>query len=270
MTKNSFISKIYAALIFAFMYLPIAAIVLFSFNAGRTTARFDGFSLRWYISLFTTNISAQQALRNTLVLALVSAVLTVLLGTLTAVGIDRMRRKWTEKLAMGVTNIPLMSPEIVMGISLMLLFALGASLFGVQQGFGTLLTAHVTFTLPYVILSVLPKLRQTDPHLAEAAQDLGCSQLKAFFKVTLPSISTGIFSAFLIAFTLSFDNFVISRFTSGPGFETLPLHIFSMTKRFVRPDMYALTTLIFVAIFLLLLGSNILQIHAEKRQRRKV
>ena len=270
MKKNGIFSKIYAGLIFAFLYLPIAVMVVFSFNAGSTTARFEGFSLRWYESLMT-NPTAHNALRNTLILAFASAIITVVLGTATAVGIDRLRRRWTEKIVMGVTNIPLMSPEIVMGISMMLLFIFGARLFGFQHvlGFGSLLIAHITFCLPYVILSVLPKLRQTDPHLAEAAQDLGCSQFMAFFKVILPTISTGVFSAFLIAFTLSLDNFVVSNFTSGPAFQTLPLYIFSMTKRFVRPDMYALTSLIFVSMFLLLLGSNILQAQAEKRQQRK-
>ena len=270
MKKNGALSKIYASLVLGFLYLPIAVMVVFSFNAGSSTARFEGFSLRWYESL-AGNIAAQNALRNTLVLALTAAAITVILGTATAVGIDRMRRKWTEKIIMGVTNVPLVTPEIVTGISMMLLFIFGAQMFGLTNvlGFASLLIAHITFCLPYVILSVLPKLRQTDPHMAEAAQDLGCSQLMAFFKVTLPSISTGVFSAFLIAFTLSLDNFVVSNFTSGPGFQTLPLYIFSMTKRFIRPDMYALTTLIFVAMFLLLLGSNVLQAQAEKRQKRK-
>ena len=265
--KTSIASKIYAGLIFLFLYLPIAVIVVFSFNAGDLAVSFEGFSFRHYISLFTTNFAAQAALRNTLVLAASSSVITVLLGTATAVGIDRMRRNWTEKLALGINNIPLMSPEIVMGISMMMLFTFGGQLLGQRHvlGFSTLLIAHITFCLPYVILSVLPKLRQCDPHLAEAAQDLGCSQLMAFFKVTLPAISTGIASAFLIAFTLSLDNFVISRFTAG-HFQTLPMHIFGQIRRFVRPDMYAMTTLIFVTMFLLLLGSNLLQIRADKKK----
>jgi len=267
--KNGLFSKIYAGLIFAFLYLPIAVIVVFSFNAGQTTASFDGFSFYWYVRLFTTNFEAQNALVNTLILAFASSIITVLLGTATAVGIDRIRRKWTEKLALGVTNIPLMSPEIVMGVSMMMLFIFGGQLLGQRfvLGFGTLLLAHITFCLPYVILSVLPKLRQTDPHLAEAAQDLGCSQLMAFFKVVLPGISTGVASAFLIAFTLSLDNFVISRFTAG-HFQTLPMHIFAQIRRFVRPDMYAMTTLIFVTMFLLLLGSNLIQARSEKKNKQ--
>ena len=270
MKKNGLFSKIYAALIFGFLYLPIAVMIVFSFNSANSTAQFEGFSLRWYSDLMI-NITAQNALRNTLVLALTSAMSTVVLGTAAAVGIDRMRRRWTQKTALGVTNIPLMTPEIVTGIAMMLLFVFGGRIFGLTHilGFWSLLVAHITFCLPYVILSVLPKLRQTDPHLAEAAQDLGCSQLMSFFKVVLPAISTGVFSAFLMAFTLSLDNFVISNFTHGPGFQTLPLYIFSMTKRRVRPDMYALTSLIFLAMFLLLLGSNILQLQAEKRHKRK-
>ena len=267
--RNGIFSTAYAGLIFLFLYLPIAVIVVFSFNSGRTTSNFESFSFYWYVRLFTTNFEAQAALRNTLILALSTAVITVLLGTLSAVGIDRLRRKFTERIAMSANNIPLMSPEIVMGFSMMMLFIFGGALFNQQfvLGFGTVLMAHITMCLPYVILSVLPKLRQTDPHLAEAAQDLGCSQLMAFFKVTLPSISTGIASAFLITFTLSLDNFVISRFTAGP-FTTLPLHIFGQIRMLVRPDMYALTTLIFVMMFLLLLGSNLLQARAAKRQHK--
>jgi len=267
--KNGILSTIYAGLIFLFLYLPIAVIVVYSFNSGGTTTSFESFSFYWYVRLFTVNIDAQAALRNTLVLALATAIITVLLGTLAAVGIDRLRRKWTERLILSTNNIPLMNPEIVLGISMMMLFIFGGALFNQQfvLGFGTVLMAHITMCLPYVILSVLPKLRQTDPHLAEAAQDLGCSQVMAFFKVTLPSISTGIASAFLITFTLSLDNFVISRFTAGP-FQTLPLHIFGQIRMRVRPDMYALTTLIFLAMFLLLLGSNILQARAEKRQNK--
>lgn len=265
--KNGVFSIGYAALILAFLYLPMMVMVLFSFNSVNSLAQFQGFSLQWYERLMT-NVDAQDALKNTLILALTAATISVILGTAAAVGIDRMRRKWTQSIVLNVTNLPLMNPEIVTGISMMLLFVFGAALLGIERpwGFGSLLAAHITFCLPYVILSVLPKLRQTDPHLAEAAQDLGCSQVQAFFKVVLPAISTGVFSAFLMAFTISLDDFVISNFTSGPGFQTLPLYIYAMTKRSIKPDMYALSSLIFVSIFLLLLLSNVLQAQAEKRQ----
>jgi len=270
MTKPGLFSKIYAVLIFGFLYLPIAVMVLFSFNSANSTAQMQGFSLRWYQDLIY-NVTAHSALRNTLVLALLAAAISVVLGTAAAVGIDRMRRKWTRSVAMGVTNMPLMTPEIVSGISMMLLFIFAARLLGMRNalGFWSLLAAHVTFCLPYVILLVLPKLRQADPHLIEAAQDLGCTQLGAFFRVVLPAISTGVVAAFIMAFTLSLDDFVISNFTNGPAFQTLPLYIYSMTKKHIKPDMYALTTLIFIAIFMLLLGSNLVQIRAEKRHKRK-
>jgi len=248
----------------------MAVMVLFSFNTTASTAQMSGLSLHWYEEL-SRNGAAQQALRNTLALALLAAAVSVALGTAAALGIDRMRRKWARSLLLGVTNLPLMNPEIVTGISMMLLFVFGARLLHLKTalGFWSLLIAHITFCLPYVILSVLPKLRQTDPHLAEAAQDLGCSPARAFFKVVLPAISNGVFSAFLMAFTISLDDFVVSNFTSGPGFQTLPLYIYAMTKKRVKPDMYALSSLIFAAIFLLLLLSNLLQVRAEKKQKSK-
>ena len=272
-------SMLYTLLILAFLYAPMAVMVLFSLNASNSIAVHKGFSLHWYEEL-AYNHQAQEALLNTLVLALLAAAVSVALGTAAAVGLDRMRRKWAQNAVLGVTNLPMMNPEIVTGISMMLLFAFGFQIINrllaqahvgtkLELGFGTLLIAHITFCLPYVILSVLPKLRQTDPHLAEAAQDLGCSPPRAFFKVVLPSISTGVVSAFLMAFTLSLDDFVISYFANGPAFQTLPLYIYSMTKKHIYPDMYALSSLIFVAIFLLLMLSNLLQAQAEKRMKRK-
>ena len=266
--KRGILSKAYTALILFFLYAPLLVMVLFSFNESTSTAQFQGFSLYWYGELLQ-NDAAKQALVNTLVLALLAAAISVVLGTAAALGIDRTRRKWAQALLLNVTNVPLMNPEIVTGISMMLLFVFGARLLRIADplGFISLLIAHVTFCLPYVILSVLPKLRQTDPHLAEAAQDLGASPFSAFFRVVLPAISTGVFSAFLMAFTISLDDFVISNFTNGPSFQTLPLYIYSMTKKRVKPDMYALSSLIFLAIFLLLVLSNFVQAQAEKRQK---
>ena len=270
MRKNrGILSRLYSALVLLFLYAPMLVMVFFSFNASNSTARFEGFSLYWYQEL-AQNLEARAALLNTLLLALLAATVSVALGTAAALGIDKTRRKWAQSLLLNVTNVPLMNPEIVTGISMMLLFVFGARLLRIDNplGFGSLLIAHVTFCLPYVILSVLPKLRQTDPHLAEAAQDLGASAFGAFFKVVLPAISTGVASAFLMAFTISLDDFVISNFTNGPGFQTLPLYIYSMTKKRVKPDMYALSTLIFAAIFLLLLLSNIMQARNEKKEKK--
>ncbi|MDR2686229.1 MAG: ABC transporter permease subunit, partial [Oscillospiraceae bacterium] len=187
------LSQIYTGLILCFLYAPLLVMVLFSFNESSSTAQFQGFSLYWYGELLH-NGAAKQALLNTLLLALLAAAASVILGTAAALGIDRTRRKWAQALLLNVTNVPLMNPEIVTGISMMLLFVFGARLLHVADplGFASLLIAHVTFCLPYVILSVLPKLRQTDPHLAEAAQDLGATPFGAFFKVVLPSISTGV------------------------------------------------------------------------------
>lgn len=261
------ISRIYTALIMIFLYAPIAVMVVFSFNSARSTSVFGGFSLQWYEELFKDS-STIEALKNTLILAVLSSIIATVLGTLSAVGIFQMKRKWMRTSVMTVTNIPMMNPDIVTGISLMLLFVFVGGVVGSQSvlGFGTMLIAHVTFNLPYVILSVLPKLRQTDPHLSEAARDLGCTPLQSFFKVVFPSISSGIFSGMIMAFTLSLDDFVISYFTTGPDFQTLPIKIFSMTKRRVTPDMYALSTLIFLSVLVLLILVNVAQARSEKKK----
>ncbi len=260
-------SRIYILLIFVFLYAPLAVILLFSFNAGDSTAIFSGFSLQWYEELFKDEITIN-AFCNTLILAVSSACVATVLGTAAAVGIFQLKNKRSKSIILGVTNIPMMNPDIVTGVSMMLLFVFAGRLLGLKAslGFGTLLISHVTFNLPYVILNVLPKLRQTDPHLAEAAQDLGCTPLKAFFKVVMPSISSGILTGFVMSFTLSLDDFVISYFTSGASFQTLPIRIYAMTKKRVTPDMYALSSIIFVAVLVLLLAMNFAQAKAEKRE----
>lgn len=262
-----FLSRFYTGIIMAFLYAPLAIMVLFSFNSARSTSVFGGFSIKWYLELFQDS-STMTALKNTLILAVTSAVIATFLGTLSAVGIFQIKRKWVQSSVMTVTNIPMMNPDIVTGISMMLLFVFVGRFVGNSSalGFGTMLIAHVTFNLPYVILSVLPKLRQTDPHLSEAARDLGCTPLMSFFKVVLPSIMSGVFTGMIMAFTLSLDDFVISYFTSGPDFQTLPIKIFSMTKRRVTPDMYALSTLIFLSVLILLIIVNVAQAKAEKKK----
>ena len=269
--KLSAPSKLYIALILVFLYAPIVVMIFFSFNSTVSTSVLGGFSTRWYQSLLH-DTGTMKALTNTLLLAVTSSVIATVMGTAAAVGINAMKRKWIKKTTMHVTNIPMMNPEIVTGISMMLLFVFAGALVHKDDvlGFGTILIAHITFNLPYVILSVLPKLRQMDPHLPEAAMDLGCTPLRAFFKVTLPTISTGITTGLMMSFTLSLDDFVISYFTQGPSFETLPIRIFSMTKKRVTPDMYALSTLIFVAILLLLVLLNVSQVRGEKKLRNKL
>ncbi len=252
------LNKLYTILILIFMYAPIAVLILFSFNSSNSTSVFEGFSLKWYLELFNDK-ETLKALYNTLVLAVLSSIISTVLGTMAAVGIDYMKKGPLRSIIMSITNIPMMNADIVTGVSLMLLFVFVATVFGVSGilGFGTLLIAHVTFNLPYVILSVLPKLKQLDPHLTEAAQDLGCTPFKAFIKVVVPNILSGVLTGMIMAFTLSLDDFVISYFASGPEFQTLPLRIFSMTKRRVTPDMFALSTIIFVVILVLLILINI-------------
>ena len=269
--KMSPLSKLYVAFIMMLLYAPIVVMIVFSFNASASTSVMTGFSLKWYESLLHDSATIS-ALKNTLILAVSSSLVATVMGTAAAVGINVFRNKFVKKTVMGVTNIPMMNPEIVTGISMMLLFVFCARLIGVTDalGFGTMLVAHVTFNLPYVILSVLPKLRQMDKYLPEAAMDLGCTPVQSFFKVTLPSISTGIVSGLMMSFTLSLDDFVISYFTQGPSFETLPIRIFSMTKKRVTPDMYALSTLIFVVILLLLVLLNVAQVRGEKKMNNKL
>ena len=261
------LSKIYIALIIFFLYAPIAVMVVFSFNASNSTSVFAGFSFHWYAELFA-NDTVTTALLNTLILAVSSAVIATILGSVAAVGITSYKRKWTKSVVMSATNIPMMNPDIVTGISMMLLFVFFGRMLALRNSlnFFTLLIAHVTFNLPYVILSVMPKLRQLDTHLSEAALDLGCTPFKAFFKVILPSISSGIVTGFIMAFTLSLDDFVISYFTTGPDFQTLPLLIYSMTKRRVTPDMYALSTLMFAAVLTLLILFNFAQARATRKK----
>lgn len=268
MTKTSPLSKFYIFLVFLFLYAPMLVMMVFSFNGTESTYVLDGFSLQWYERLFNDR-ATMNALKNTLVLAVVSALVSTVMGTMAAVGINSMQRKYLKTTVMTVTNIPMMNPEIVTGVSMMLLFVFAGALFHKKDvlGFWTILIAHISFQIPYIILSVLPKLNQTDRKIYEAAQDLGCPPVKAFFKVVFPAILPGIISGAIMAFTLSLDDFIISYFTNGPGFQTLPIQIFSMTKKRVKPDMYALSTLLFVAIFVLLLLMNFAQSKSDKRQR---
>ncbi len=255
------------AFVYIFLYAPILVMMFFSFNASNSTSLFAGFSTKWYAELFTRR-DVMNALKNTLILAVSSSLIATVLGTVAAVGVYNLRRRWTKNVLLTVNNLPMMNPDIVTGVSLMLLFVFVGRLLGAKEsvGFVTLLIAHITFNVPYVLLNVLPKLRQTDRQLVEAAMDLGCTPVRAFFKVVLPAVFPGIASGAVMAFTLSLDDFVISNFTAGK-FQTLPLFLYSMTKKRVKPDMFALSTIVFVVILVLLLTSNLLQIRAEKKQK---
>jgi len=252
-------SRIYLCLIFAILYIPIVTLILFSFNATDSTSVFGGFSLMWYKELFASP-DTFIALRNTLILAVCSSLLATVIGTAAAEGIYRMRSKLFKRALTSVTNIPMMNPDIVTGMSMMLFFVALVGILGIEYenfGFTAMLIAHTTFSLPYVILNVLPRVEDFGKSLSEAAMDLGCTPLQSFFKVELPNLMPGVLSGLMMAFTLSLDDFVISYFVGSSSFQTLPLLIYSMTKKKVTPDMYALSTLIVVTIFVLLIVSNV-------------
>ncbi len=264
------VGNIFIALMYIILYAPLLVMVFFSFNEAKSTTVFTGFSLKWYRELFASS-NTMTALENTLILAVTSAVIATIIGTAAAVYMYYLRnRAWKTTLDI-VTNIPMMNPDIVTGVSLMLLFVFIGRLLGSVNSlnFVTLLIAHVTFNLPYVILNVLPKLNQTDPHLVWAAEDLGSTPLHAFFKIVIPAIMPGIVSGLIMSFTLSLDDFVISYYTTGSSFQTLPLMIFAMTKKTVKPDMYALSSVIFITVLVLLLIVNIVQARQEHKNDQK-
>lgn len=263
------VSRVYTFLIFLFLYAPIVVLIIFSFNDSTTMSRsvWSGFSLKWYTRLFQDQMLLA-ALRNTLVIAVIAAVVSTVLGTAAAIGISGMN-KWVRRVVMNVTNFPMVNPDIVTGVSLMLLFVAAAKLMGgLSLGMLSLILAHITFCLPYVILSVMPKLRQMNPNLYEAAQDLGCPPVISFFRVVLPEIMPGVVTGLIMAFTLSIDDFVVSYFTSGTT-QTLPIYIYSMTRKRVSPEINALSTLLFVIIILLLVVINVRTAKDQKRETAK-
>lgn len=275
-SKMKWTSKLYTALIFTFLFAPIVILLVFSFNEAKSLSVFSNFSLKWYQELFRDR-NTLEAVKNTVVLALAATVISTVMGTAAAFGIHKIRKEWYRALLNSVTNIPMINPDIITGISMMLVFVFVGRLFGAATSlnFWTILIAHVTFCLPYVIFQVLPKLQQMDGSLVEAAQDLGCTPFRAFFKVTIPEILPGIITGAIMAFTLSLDDFVISYFTSGNDFQTLPIRIYGMTKKTVTPKMYALATIIFFVTLALLMLNNLIDNEdgkklREKRKRRAV
>ena len=247
---RKYLQKIYLALIFILLYAPIVTLIVLSFNQSKTRAKWGGFTLKWYKELLK-NEQIMSAFYTTLIIAFVSAAIATVIGTAAAIAIQGMKQKW-KTMYMGLTNIPMMNAEIVMGVALMLLFIA----FHVRVGFGTILIAHITFNIPYVILSVLPKLKQTNRYTYEAALDLGASPVKAFFKVVFPDIVPGVLSGFMLAFTMSLDDFVITHFTKGPGIDTLSTKIYTEVRKGIKPEIYALSTIMFVTVLVLLLLIN--------------
>lgn len=261
MKKKFTFSKIYTILVFLFLYIPIFVLIAYSFNASKSRALWTGFTLDWYSKLFH-NEMILSSLVNTLIVALIASVVSTILGTAAAIGIHNMR-SLPRRMIMTVTNIPILNPEIVSGVSLMLLF----KFVNMDFGYVTLVLAHISFCVPYVILNVMPKLRQMNTTLCEAAMDLGCDQWQVFRKVVIPEILPGIISGFLMSFTYSIDDFVISYFTYGPTSQTLSITIYSMTRRKVSPEVNALSAILFVVVLTVLL---IVNIHDIRKHRREV
>lgn len=242
--------KIYIVLIFIFLYAPIATLMVLSFNASKTRAKWGGFTFKWYISLFQ-NEDILSALSNTLSIALIASVVATVIGTAACLAIMSLKKRG-RALILGITNIPMLNAEIVTGISLMLLFIS----MGLKFGFGTILLSHITFCIPYVILSVMPRMQQLNPSTYEAALDLGAGPVYGFFKVVFPDILPGVLSGFLMSFTMSLDDFIITHFTKGAGVDTLSTKIYTEVKKGIKPEMYALSTIIFLTVLVLLLLVN--------------
>ncbi len=273
MKKNGIGSRLLIALTFLFLYAPIFVLIVFSFNATKSRSIWAGFSLRWYAELFADR-AIMEALQTTLAVSSLAAVISCVAGTAAAIGIFALKRR-TRSVVLTVNNIPLTNADIITGVSLSLLFMLAIDTFNktlgldLSKGFGTMLIAHITFDIPYVILSVLPKLRQLNPNIYEAAQDLGATGLVAFRKVILPDLMPGIVNGLLMAFTMSIDDFVISYFTAGAKVSTLAMEIYSMARRKISPEINAISTLLFVSVLLLLFIINLREAQQERKAKRQ-
>lgn len=283
MRKNGIASRAFMVMVFLFLYAPIFLLIIFSFNEGNSNAVWQGFSLKWYQELFKDRI-IMQSVYTTLTVSLIATVVSTVAGTFASIGFYNMRRRWREPLVT-VNNIPMINADIVTGVALCLFFvaAFGAWNGFVEwmetahrltaprlyMGFGSLLIAHICFDIPHVVLCVMPKLRQMDGHLIDAAQDLGCTWMQAFWKVVVPEIKPGIISGALIAFTMSVDDFVISYFTAGSSVSTLAMTIYGMTKKRITPKINAISTLLFATVLLLLIINNVREARLEKARRQR-
>ena len=258
-------NRIITVLIFVFLYAPMAVLITASFNVGKDITQFEGFTFQQYVEVFRDR-SLLTLLGNSLIISILASAIATAFGTVAAVGIQGLKPR-LRKTVMNLTNIPMTNPDIVTGISLSLLFVfVGSKLLGQRDSltFWTLLIAHITFNLPYVILNVMPKLQQMDRSLVEAAMDLGCTPFQSFFKITLPEIMPGIISGAIMAFTMSLDDFVISYFVTGLDFITLPVEIYNYTKKQLQPKIYAMFTMLFLLIFVLMVIMNLLQLRQDK------
>ncbi|MBQ7475718.1 MAG: ABC transporter permease [Clostridia bacterium] len=261
------LGKVFMGIVYAVLYAPLLVMVVFSFNGAKSTTTMNGFSFRWYANLFADR-AMRGILANTLLVSVCAAVLATVLGVIAAYGIYRIRSKPLKSAVNTVTNIPLVNPDIITGVSLMLLFTFFGGLVLKRTavlGFATLLIAHITFDTPYVILNVLPRLYGSDASLYEAAMDLGCTKTRAFWRVVFPGIVPGIFSGFIMAFTLSLDDFIISYYTNG-HYNILATSLYTAVKKPISPEYYALYSLIFITIMLLLTAVNVLEIRSEKKK----
>ena len=264
-------NRIITILIFIFLYAPMVVLILASFNTGKDITHFEGFTLHQYAEVFRDR-SLLTLLGNSLIISILASAIATVFGTVAAVGINGLKPRM-RKAVMGLTNIPMTNPDIVTGISLSLLFVfVGSRLLGQRNSltFWTLLIAHITFNLPYVILNVMPKLQQMDRSLQDAAMDLGCTPIQSFFKVSLPEIMPGIISGAIMAFTMSLDDFVISYFVTGLDFITLPVEIYNYTKKQIHPKIYAMFTMLFLLIFVLMVVMNLLQLRQDKPRRKEL
>ncbi|MEA4831485.1 MAG: ABC transporter permease [Oscillospiraceae bacterium] len=258
------ISKIYLGIVFLFLYAPILVMIFFSFNSTKSKTIFSGFSFRWYEALFRDEI-LMEALLNTLLIAVLSSVAATILGTAAAIGIHNLSKR-VKGVVMNVSNLPIINPEIVTGVSLLLLFVFIMDPLGLDLGFVTVLLAHIVFNTPYVILNVMPRIRNMNVNLYEAALDLGCVPSAAFRKVVLPEIFPGVFAGFLMAFTFSLDDFIISYFTSGT-FQTLPIYIYGLLKKPIPLSINALSALLFIIVILTLLLMNLKDTRASRKSQ---
>ena len=267
MQKNNAFARIFNILVYVFLYLPIVVLIIFSFNDSKSRTVWSGFSLHWYQELLQDE-EILAAFSTTITVSVLAAVIATVLGTAAAIGFHNMKRR-PRNLFMTINNIPMTNADIITGVSLMLLFVAAGNLLGFSLGFGTLLVAHITFNVPYVVLAVMPKLRQLNPNLGEAAMDLGATPWQAFWKVLMPELRPGILNGMLIAFTMSIDDFVISYFTAGSEVSTLAMQIYAMTRKRISPEVNALSTILFVVVLTLLVIVNVRQVRQEQLNEKR-
>ena len=267
MQKNNAFARIFNILVYVFLYLPIVVLIIFSFNDSKSRTVWSGFSLHWYQELLQDE-EILAAFSTTITVSVIAAVVATVLGTAAAIGFHNMKRR-PRNLFLTINNIPMTNADIITGVSLMLLFVAAGNLLGFSLGFGTLLVAHITFNVPYVVLAVMPKLRQLNPNLGEAAMDLGATPWQAFWKVLMPELRPGILNGMLIAFTMSIDDFVISYFTAGSEVSTLAMQIYAMTRKRISPEVNALSTILFVVVLTLLIIVNVRQVRQEQLNEKR-